>query len=125
MGVEKGVQDVKCEVEDVGKGVQGVNNKVEDVGEMVQDVDERVQDVGDNVQDVSYKLDQANRSQLRDTLRRWLSPPDPSTNQNIASKVHHNGTSKWFFQGSIYNQWKSTESLLCIHGKPGSGKSVL
>src|SRR5712672_690017 len=136
--VEEGVQVVRCEVEDVGKRVQGVDDKVEDVGKMVQDVDERVQDriqdVGDNVQDVNHKLDTVSRSslphyspirclkypignQLRDSLLRWLSPSDPSVNHNIASKVHHNGTSQWFFQGSIYKQWNSVGSLLWIHGK--------
>jgi len=137
-GVEEGVQVVRCEVEDVGKRVQGVDDKVEDVGKMVQDVDERVQDriqdVDDNVQDVNHKLDAANRlspphyssirclkyptgNQLRDSLLRWLAPPDPSINHNIASEVHHNGTSQWFLQGSTFKQWKTTESLLWIHGK--------
>ncbi|KAF8497792.1 hypothetical protein F5888DRAFT_1923183 [Russula emetica] len=66
-------------------------------------------------------------SQLRQDLRRWLSPPDPSTNHNIACNAHHKGTATWFFEGRTYNEWKSTdsESLLWIHGKPGSGKSIL
>ena len=53
---------------------------------------------------------------LREKLQKWLSPPDPSTNHNIARKAHHNGTASWFFQGSIFKQWKSS-SLLWIHGK--------
>ena len=56
-------------------------------------------------------------NQIRDDLLRWLSPPDPSTNHNIARKAHHNGTTRWFFQGSIFNQWKSNGSLLWVHGK--------
>ncbi|KAH9955950.1 hypothetical protein BJV74DRAFT_465691 [Russula compacta] len=64
-------------------------------------------------------------SQSREDLLEWLSPPDPSTNHNIASGAYHEGTGTWLFQGSIFNQWKSTPSLLWIHGKPGSGKSVL
>ena len=83
-------------------------------------------------------------SQLRQDLRRWLSPPDPSTNHNIACSAHHEGTAAWFFQGSIFREWKTTDSLLWIHGKrtfvdslslsfgtdvvifeAGSGKSVL
>jgi hypothetical protein len=82
-------------------------------------------------------------NQLRRDLRTWLSPPDPSTNHNIACAAHHRGTATWFFQGSIYNEWKSTPSLLWIHGKreshptphltppngilrvAGSGKSIL
>jgi hypothetical protein len=55
-------------------------------------------------------------SDLQEKLQKWLSPPDPSTNHNIARKAHHNGTASWFFQGSIFKQWKSS-SLLWIHGK--------
>ena len=83
-------------------------------------------------------------NQLRQDLRRWLSPPDPSTNHNIACSAHHEGTAAWFFQGSIFREWKTTDPLLWIHGKrafvicfslvlnsidiifeAGSGKSVL
>jgi hypothetical protein len=82
-------------------------------------------------------------NQLRQDLRRWLSPPDPSTNHNIACSAHYEGTAAWFFQGGIFREWKTTDSLLWIHGKctfvdslslffgtnvifeAGSGKSVL
>ena len=83
-------------------------------------------------------------SQLREKAQQWLSPspPDPSTNHNIARKAHHNGTTSWFFQGGIFEEWKPS-SLLWVHGKrtsfffplhytqltsifvAGSGKSVL
>ncbi len=56
-------------------------------------------------------------NQVRDNLLRWLSPPDPSINHNIACKAHHNGTAQWFLQGSIFDEWKSTGSFLWIHGK--------
>ena len=56
-------------------------------------------------------------NQLRQDLRRWLSPPDPSTNHNIARNAHHEGTATWFFQGNIFEEWKSSGSLLWIHGK--------
>jgi hypothetical protein len=55
--------------------------------------------------------------QLRRDLRRWISPPDPSTNHIIACRAHHKGTATWFFQGSIYNEWKSSPSLLWVYGK--------
>jgi hypothetical protein len=54
---------------------------------------------------------------LRDRSLRWLSPSDPSTNHNITRNVHHNGTAQWFFQNSIYNQWKSSGSFLWVRGK--------
>ena len=61
-------------------------------------------------------------SQLRQDLRRWLSPPDPSTNHNMACNTHHEGTATWFFRGSFYQDWKSTPSqpILWIHGKRAS-----
>ena len=78
-------------------------------------------------------------------LRKWLSPPDPSTNHNIACDSHNDGTATWFLRGSIFEEWKSklTPSLLWIHGKrvlfftlkaayftascltAGSGKSIM
>jgi hypothetical protein len=56
-------------------------------------------------------------NQLRQLLRTWLSPADPSTNHNIARKAQHGGTAVWLFQGGIVIEWKSTGSLLWIHGK--------
>jgi hypothetical protein len=59
-------------------------------------------------------------SQFRQVLHSaWLSPPDPSTNHNIACNTHHTGTATWLFKGRTYKEWKSTgsESLLWIHGK--------
>jgi hypothetical protein len=56
-------------------------------------------------------------NQFIQLLRSWLSPADPSTNHNIARKAQHNGTAAWLFQGQIITKWKSTGSLLWIHGK--------
>jgi hypothetical protein len=56
-------------------------------------------------------------NQLRESTHNWLSPPDPSTNHNIACGTHHKKAATWFFQGGIYQEWKSAGSLLWIHGK--------
>ena len=56
-------------------------------------------------------------SQLRESIHKWLSSPDPSTNHNIACSTHHKKTATWFFQDSIFREWKSAASLLWIHGK--------
>ena len=56
-------------------------------------------------------------NQLRESVHRWLSPPDPSTNHNIACGTHHKKAAAWFFEGNIYQEWKSRGSLLWIHGK--------
>ena len=59
-------------------------------------------------------------NQLWESLHKWLSPPDPSTNHNIACSAHQKRTASWFFQGSIFAGWKTTDSLLWIHGKRAS-----
>ena len=56
-------------------------------------------------------------NQFIQLLRSWLSPADPSTNHNIARKAQHKGTAAWLFQGQVIIKWKSTGSLLWIHGK--------
>ena len=56
-------------------------------------------------------------TQLRENIHKWLSPPDPSTNHRIACDTYNKKTATWFFQGSIFQEWKSTGSLLWIHGK--------
>jgi hypothetical protein len=50
-------------------------------------------------------------------VQHWLSPPDPSTNQNFVSKLRHEGTTEWFFESSALTEWKAKGSLLWVHGK--------
>jgi len=133
--VEGRVMCVDGRIQDVRSDVQNVGKRVED---KVEGVSDKVQDVGNKVLDVDGKLEQVNRSsfpdrailhfvasnifvgtQLRDSLLRWLSPPDPSVNHNIASKAHHNGTSQWLFHGGKFKEWKATGSFLWVHGKRG------
>src|SRR6266849_5711664 len=64
-------------------------------------------------------------NQLRDSVHKWLSPPDPSTNHNIACGTHHKKTATWFFEGNIYQEWKSKGSILWIHGKRASCPNFL
>jgi hypothetical protein len=55
--------------------------------------------------------------QLQKDVQNWLSPPDPSTNHDIASGAYQSETAAWFFQGTMFATWKATGSLLWIHGK--------
>ncbi|EMD34303.1 hypothetical protein CERSUDRAFT_125486, partial [Gelatoporia subvermispora B] len=57
--------------------------------------------------------------------RSWLSPPDPSVNHNLALRSCSDGTGAWFTDGEVMGEWKTTSSLLWIHGIPGSGKTIL
>jgi hypothetical protein len=132
--------NVEGRVVRIGEGVQSVGDTMQEVDERVQDVRDAVQAVGDGVQDVQQlvqgldgKVDQGNRelspnpisltlqtpqilagNDLRDRLRIWLSPPDPSINHNIACDARHKGSAQWFFRGTIFNQWKSTGPFLKI-----------
>jgi len=56
-------------------------------------------------------------NQLRKSLRKWVSPPDPSINHSISCDIHHGGTAEWFFRCSMFGEWKSSGSLLWIYGK--------
>ncbi|KAF8486223.1 hypothetical protein DFH94DRAFT_175659 [Russula ochroleuca] len=68
------------------------------------------------MQKISEDLNKMKCDQLREKIQKWLSPPDPSINHNTACEAHHNGTATWFLEGPIYNNWKTTGSLLWTHG---------
>ncbi|EMD37437.1 hypothetical protein CERSUDRAFT_123399 [Gelatoporia subvermispora B] len=57
--------------------------------------------------------------------RDWLSPPDPSRYYNVAIKLYHKSTGRWLIESEPMQRWKRMGSLLWIHGKPGSGKTVM
>ncbi|KAF8469399.1 hypothetical protein DFH94DRAFT_656891, partial [Russula ochroleuca] len=132
--VDDNVNRVDDNVNRVGDNVNRVGDNVNSVDDKVNKVDEKVSALIDDVKEANAGIqrsasiaDKEKLSQSREKAQQWLSPnpPDPSTNHNIARKAHHDGTTSWFFQGSIFEEWKSSPSLLWIHGKPGSGKSVL
>ena len=56
-------------------------------------------------------------NELRKDLRKWIAPPDPSVNYNVASGAHHEGTASWCTDGNTLADWKTSGSLLWIHGK--------
>ncbi|KAH9971101.1 hypothetical protein BGW80DRAFT_508973 [Lactifluus volemus] len=62
---------------------------------------------------------------MRRDLQRWLSPPDPWKNHNLACEARHGGTTKWLIQSDTLVKWQSSGSLLWVCGKPGAGKTVL
>ena len=53
-------------------------------------------------------------------LQRWMAPPDPSTNHNIACNSQHERTAVWVFSENIYQEWESSGTLLWVHGKGSS-----
>ncbi|KAF8266798.1 hypothetical protein EI94DRAFT_134035 [Lactarius quietus] len=77
------------------------------------------------VKEILNKMDARSWEEVPQKLKGWLSPPDPSTNYNIGLRDLHKETATWFIEGRIFQGWHSSGSLLWIHGKPGSGKSIL
>ena len=72
----------------------------------------------------SLKL--AANEDLTQRLSSWYSAPDPSTNLNAAQTKRQEDTGIWLLQNPIFRRWKSADhSLLWLHGKAGSGKTVL
>ncbi|KAN0141970.1 hypothetical protein V8E53_000432, partial [Lactarius tabidus] len=140
------VNDVDDKVEGVDKRVQSVDAKVEGINNHVQSLDNLVEILDSDVQSVGYKVGSViqgvkgtmqavqlvanqvtdlNWNDLRKDIQKWIYPPDPSVNYNTASGVHQEGTAAWCIKGNTLADWKATGSLLWIHGKPGSGKSIL
>ncbi|KAI9442908.1 hypothetical protein H4582DRAFT_2194748 [Lactarius indigo] len=115
---------VDDKVKVVDDKVTGVGNQMKSVDDKMKNMDNKMDIVLNDGVDAKAVLQQTSKSvgdvkwnQLRDSLRRWVNPPDPSTNHNIACDIHHGGTAEWFYQGSIFAEWKSTGSLLWIYGK--------
>jgi archaellum component FlaC len=86
--------------------------------QIADDVDQEKRSSSPDLISTDYRASRIiSENQLRENIHRWLSPPDPSTNHNIACDTQHKKIATWFFQGSIFREWKSTGSLLWIHGK--------
>ncbi|KAI9461930.1 hypothetical protein BJY52DRAFT_1146951 [Lactarius psammicola] len=131
-GIDDKVKDVDEKVEAVDMKVEGIDNKVQTIDSKVQGVDHKVgsviqgvKETGVLIQQVANQVTDLNRNELRKDLRKWIAPPDPSVNYNTASGAHHDGTAAWCTKGITVADWKTSGSLLWIHGKPGSGKSIL
>ncbi|PMD13353.1 hypothetical protein NA56DRAFT_424133 [Hyaloscypha hepaticicola] len=57
---------------------------------------------------------------------KWLAPVDPRANQEAARKKHEEQTGRWFTEGENFSNWlEQPNSLLWLHGIPGSGKTIL
>ncbi|KAF8269894.1 hypothetical protein EI94DRAFT_882147 [Lactarius quietus] len=81
--------------------------------------------VGTAVQQIANKGGEEERKKIRKDAREWFSPPDSSVNHNIAWKTYHPQSATWLFGHAVFVNWMSTGSLLWVHGKPGSGKSII
>lgn len=61
-----------------------------------------------------------------DKVMNWLSPPDPSTNFNIARELRHQRSGQWLLDSDTYSAWKAEpNSFLWLNGIAGCGKTIL
>ncbi|CAG7915968.1 unnamed protein product [Penicillium olsonii] len=59
-------------------------------------------------------------------IKRWLCPPDPSSNASHARELRHEGTGAWLLESPVFQAWHSgSRRHLWLHGLAGCGKSVL
>ncbi|GKU06983.1 unnamed protein product [Fusarium langsethiae] len=59
-------------------------------------------------------------------IERWLSPPDCSTNANLARKRRHPGTGAWLLNSPAFQEWKlGLRRHLWLYGVAGCGKTIL
>ncbi|KAF8259848.1 hypothetical protein EI94DRAFT_959674 [Lactarius quietus] len=77
------------------------------------------------MQEVASEINKMKRDQLQKDARNWITPPDPSKNHVISRRIHSGESAVWFTRGLTFKNWDLTGGLLWIHGKPGSGKSIL
>ena len=57
---------------------------------------------------------------LQQDIFKWLSPPDPWKNHNIACKSRHAKSAAWFIHDERFSEWKASGApspLLWVHGK--------
>ncbi|KAM6483076.1 ankyrin repeat-containing domain protein [Trichoderma sp. SZMC 28011] len=81
---------------------------------------------GADISSLRRAVEEANSKQDHRDFYRWLCDVDPSDMYNAARNRHEAGTSEWFIEGEAFESWMSyPRSLLWLHGKAGSGKSVL
>ncbi|KAI0272286.1 hypothetical protein BC834DRAFT_340944 [Gloeopeniophorella convolvens] len=83
----------------------------------------------DALASIQQIVDDANknkRDKLYEKCTKWLSPPEPFSNHSAKREQCHKGSTDWFIHGNTFGEWiVSARSFLWLHGKPGSGKSVL
>jgi hypothetical protein len=100
----------------------GVTEAREEIKEEVQVVSKHVSDLNRSCSPNPISADHKSvtsrvGNESRRDLRKWIDPPDPSSNLRTASDAHHQGTAAWCTEGKTFANWMASGSLLWIHGK--------
>ncbi|KAF4893181.1 hypothetical protein CGCVW01_v014154 [Colletotrichum viniferum] len=79
-----------------------------------------------SIQEANRTASYIRTSQRHTDLRRWLSPPNSSTNADSARIVRQEGTGSWIFDEPSFQLWRSGfRQHIWLYGLSGSGKTVL
>ncbi|KAL7935792.1 ankyrin repeat-containing domain protein [Trichoderma chlorosporum] len=85
--------------------------------------------IGENVSSLERTVKDAQEQQSRIELLGWLCNIDHTELYNSARNKHKDGTGEWLIDRSeIFKTWEervTSKSFLWLHGKAGSGKSIL
>lgn len=78
------------------------------------------------IQETSRVVSDIRTSQRHNDLRRWLAPPNFSTNADSARVVRRKGTGSWIFDEPSFQLWRSGfRRHIWLYGLSGCGKTVL
>jgi hypothetical protein len=77
--------------------------------------------------DETHSVVETSQQRTRDAQKhQWLSPSDPSVNQDEALQRCQKGTGQWFLNSQAFTRFKEGNiPLLWLHGIPGCGKTIL
>lgn len=76
--------------------------------------------------DAKAGIDEMHLLKRREKIDAWLSPADPSVNQQRAREGRQSGSGEWFLQDTLFSAWRTEPaSFLWLNGIPGCGKTVL
>ncbi|KAH9040810.1 hypothetical protein EDB84DRAFT_1576915, partial [Lactarius hengduanensis] len=136
------LKDTTCDIKDATSDIKDVTSDIKDVASDIKDATTDIKDLfllaaqfilnlfGLDTKETKLMVqeivsDVGSREWKR--FRGWLTPPDPSINHTNACGTQHDCTAAWVFDDDIFKVWESSQSgsLLWIHGKAGSGKSIL
>ncbi|PHH83481.1 hypothetical protein CDD82_440 [Ophiocordyceps australis] len=91
-----------------------------------QEAMDQLQIIGTDFSGLRKAVEDAQAEKKRDKFIDWLCHIDPSGMYNTARDKHEEGTGDWLLGSDEFGAWKqSSGSLLWLHGKAGSGKSIL
>lgn len=82
--------------------------------------------IQDGVAQINESLHTAAAERLNLDISSWLRPPNPVSNLTTARNKRQQDTGLWLLNSPIFVGWKKVESsFLWLHGKAGSGKTIL